>query len=162
LVTDPTTELKALCDFLGEAFDPSMLDSHLVAHVIPEWQSWHANTRREVTNERVGGHLADLEPWELRLVEYVAGGRLRSLGYDVPASPGFPRPTALVRYWIASARLRIATSVRAARDRVIARPDGSMRDLVPRWKRARARRRQRAAQGATGDRPAQASRPAAS
>ncbi|MDQ1603670.1 MAG: hypothetical protein QOE01_1515, partial [Actinomycetota bacterium] len=40
LVTDPTTELKALCDFLGETFDPSMLDSHLVAHVIPEWQSW--------------------------------------------------------------------------------------------------------------------------
>jgi hypothetical protein len=56
----------------------------------------------------------------------------------------------------------MATSVRASRDRVIARPEGSMRDLVPRRKRARARRRQRAAQGATGDRPSQASRPAAS
>jgi hypothetical protein len=148
LVTEPEPELRRLCDFLGEPFEQSMLESHLVAHAIPERQSWHANTRREVTDERVGGYSEGLEPWELRLVEYVAGSRLRRLGYDVPESPGFPRLSALLRYWYVSARLRFATAGRARRDRKIAGPQGSMRDLVPQRVMSRRRRQRQARLGA--------------
>ena len=72
-----------------------MLESHRVAAPeLPERQrtEWHANTAKQVNAAAIGGYAEGLEPWELRLFEFVAGGRLRRLGYDAPKRPPRPAP----------------------------------------------------------------------
>lgn len=55
LISDPATELKALCDFLGEDFDPAMCEPDQVAAVaVPGRKVWHARTHEEVTTTRAG------------------------------------------------------------------------------------------------------------
>ena len=131
LVTDPRVELSALCDFLGEAFEERMLESHLSATpTLPERQraGWHANTGKEVSAAAVGGYTEGLEPDERRLMEFVAGKRLRRLGYDAPRTPPRPKPQALLRYLQTVGYLRLKTRVLNVRDRRVARLPGSMAD----------------------------------
>ena len=131
LVTDPRGQLMALCDFLGEDFEESMLESHRVAAPeLPERQrtEWHANTAKPVNADAIGGYADGLEQWELRLFEYVAGGRLRRLGYDAPERPPLPRLTALARYGQKLLWLRLRTRALIVQDRWIARKPGSMAD----------------------------------
>jgi hypothetical protein len=131
LVTDPRSELIALCDFLGEEFEEGMLESHLVAdQALPERQrtAWHVNTGKKVSAAAVGGYAEGLEPWELRLMEFVAGGRLRRLGYAVPRRPAAPPPVALLRYLLKLTWLRLRTQTLIVRDRRIARQPGEMAD----------------------------------
>jgi Sulfotransferase family len=84
LIGDPATELKALCDFLGEDFDPSMCEPGQVAAVaVPGRKVWHARTHEEVTTTRAGTWRTRLSPAEIALCEAVAGGLLRDHGYEV-------------------------------------------------------------------------------
>ena len=134
LVTDPRGELMAVCDFLGEEFEETMLESHLVAAPdLPERQrtEWHANTGKEVNAAAICGYTEGLDPWELRLFEFVAGARLRRLGYDVPSRPALPRLTALARYEQKLLWLRLKTRVLIVQDRWIARRSGPMADQGP-------------------------------
>ena len=130
LVADPEGELRRLCAFLGEEFEPGMLESHRVAAQLPPRQrlDWHANTSRPVNASRVGTYAEGLDDDELRLVERVAASRLRRLGYSVPAERRRPSLRLTVKYWIALLSLRIRTRVLEARDRRTARPAGSMAD----------------------------------
>lgn len=134
LVTDPRGELMALCEFLGEEFEEAMLESHRVAApALPEKQrtEWHANTAKQVNAAAIGGYTEGLEPWELRLLEFVAGGRLRRLGYDAPRRPPVPRLGALARYAQKLLWLRLKTRALIVNDRRIARRPGSMADQGP-------------------------------
>jgi hypothetical protein len=134
LVTDPRGQLMALCDFLGEDFEESMLESHRVAAPeLPEKQrtEWHANTAKQVNAAAIGGYAEGLEPWELRLFEFVAGARLRRLGYDAPRRPPVPRLTALLRYTQKLVWMRLKTRALMLRDAWIARMPGSMADQGP-------------------------------
>ena len=100
---------------------------------LPERQrtEWHANTGKEVTAAAIGGYIEGLDPWELRLFEFVAGSRLRRLGYDAPSRPAVPRLTALARYAQKLLLLRLKTRVLIVRDRWIARRSGPMADQGP-------------------------------
>jgi hypothetical protein len=131
LVSDPRRELEALCTFLGEDFEESMLESEVAAAALPERQrlSWHANTGEKVDTRRIGSHATGLEHWERRLMEFVAGRRLRRFGYQVPDSRRLPRLVPLARYLAAYGRLRTTTRVSQLRDRRTARPAGSVADL---------------------------------
>ena len=134
LVTDPRAELLALCDFLGEDFEEAMLESHLVAAPdLPEKQrtDWHANTAKQVTTTAIGGYAEGLEPWELRLFEFVAGKQLRRLGYDAPRRPPVPHLTGLARYAQKLLWLRLRTRALIVRDRWTARKPGPMADQGP-------------------------------
>ena len=134
LVTDPRTELTALCGFLGEDFEEQMLESHRMApQTLPAHQRerWHANTGKEVSAAAVGGYAGALDSDELALMEFVAGKRLRDLGYDAPEVPPRPNPIALLRYLRAVSVLRAKTRVLNVRDRRIARLPGSMADQGP-------------------------------
>jgi hypothetical protein len=134
LVIDPRGELMALCDFLGERFEEAMLESDLAAaEALPERQrtGWHANTGKKVSAASVGGYTEGLDAWELRLMEFVAGRRLRRLGYDVPRRSLAPPPVALgalLRYVQKLTWLRLRTRVLILRDRRIARMPGLMAD----------------------------------
>jgi sulfotransferase family protein len=91
LVNDPEPELRALCGFLGEDYDPAMESpNELAAMAVPKRKSWHALTYSEPTTDRIGSWRQRLEPWEIGLCESLMGERLRSRGYEVGGehSPG--------------------------------------------------------------------------
>jgi hypothetical protein len=83
LVTDPDRELRALCAWLGEEYDPAMAEPQATAPLaVPERKHWHAQTLSAPTPERVGRGRKELEPWELALCEAVVGDRMERLGYE--------------------------------------------------------------------------------
>lgn len=113
LVEDPVTELKGLCDFLGEEFDPAMAEPASVANVaVPKRKSWHERTHGAVTKARVGRWQERLEPWQAQLCETAMAGRLKTLGYELS---GMSRPALShrVRYLPLAVRSRLSTPKRA-------------------------------------------------
>ena len=118
LVASPQQQLTALCEFLGEDYEPAMAQPHKIAEVaVPKRATWHGGTRTEVTPARAGTWQQRLEPWEVSLCEAAMGRRLRSFGYELT---GVPRPAAahLARFARVGALHRGAAWKRAARDRV--------------------------------------------
>ncbi|WP_343233530.1 sulfotransferase [Streptomonospora sp. PA3] len=118
LVADPARELSALCDFLGEEFDPVMCEPRRVAKkAVPKFKTWHQNTRRDVNAASSGSWQERLEPWEAALAETVLAKRLRENGYELS---GTPRPSAghLARYARVSTKRRLAHRKRAFIDRM--------------------------------------------
>ncbi|MBO2447929.1 sulfotransferase [Actinomadura barringtoniae] len=104
LVADPERELRRLCAFLGEDYDPGMTEPHHVARrTIPPERLWHLRTLEKVNSDRVGTWNDRFEPWELGLVETVLTAGLSDYGY---ALSGAPEPTAaqLARFYRAAAR----------------------------------------------------------
>jgi hypothetical protein len=120
LVADPARQLAALCEFLGEDYDPAMTEPHKVAgSAIPERQrtAWHAETQRQVTKAPSGRWSQRLEPWQIALCEMAMGGRLRSLGYELSRAGRTPAGHQ-ARYLRAAALHRGAAYKRRLRDRV--------------------------------------------
>jgi hypothetical protein len=114
LVTDTETELRQLCRFLGEEYDPAMAEPAAVADVaVPAHKTWHARTRLPVGSDRVGRWEQTLDPAEAALCEAVLGSRLRSHGYDL-AGAAPPRAGQRLRYELATGRQRLAPIRRAA------------------------------------------------
>ncbi|MEW2359870.1 sulfotransferase [Spirillospora sp. NPDC029432] len=92
LVADPADELIRLCAFLGEDFDPAMLEPQDIAErTVPKQKKWHDRTRSAVSRSRIGSWAQRLEPWEIGLAEAAFGDRLGEYGYepsDIAARPG--------------------------------------------------------------------------
>jgi hypothetical protein len=122
LVADPGTELKALCAFLDEDYDPAMARPSAVADVaVPARKTWHARTRTEVDTRRVRSWQQRLTAEEIALCEAALGERLTACGYELSGAPA-PGRGEMVRYRRAAARHRLAPawrSVKQAADRVI-------------------------------------------
>lgn len=108
LVADPERELRALCAYLGEEYDPVMTEPAAVADIIPERKTHHVLTRGPVTRARVGSWQERLEPWEVSLCERVLGGRLRAYGYELTGAPAPPVGVRL-RYAEVAVRRRLRT-----------------------------------------------------
>ncbi|ADG87367.1 sulfotransferase family protein [Thermobispora bispora] len=88
LTADPETELKRLCDFLGEEYDPAMCEPwHIAEIAVPKHKVWHSNTHGEVTTAHSGKWVTKLEPWEIALCEAVLGDRLVAHGYELSGAP---------------------------------------------------------------------------
>jgi hypothetical protein len=98
LVTEPESELRRLCAWLGEEFDSAMAEPEATAPVaVPERKHWHAHTRSAPTPERVGRGRDELEEWELALCETAVGDRMERLGYE-RAGTRRAAPLHLARY----------------------------------------------------------------
>lgn len=120
LVADPAPELRRLVAWLGEDFDPAMLAPHRMSPVaVPEGKTWHRSTRQAVNATAVRRWTSDLAPWELRLIEAVAAGRLRRHGYELSSGhrPA-PPPVHLARYAYDVARRRVWSARRRRGDRI--------------------------------------------
>ncbi|MFL6098659.1 MAG: sulfotransferase family protein [Actinomycetales bacterium] len=115
LVAQPERVLAALCDFLGEQFDPSMLSYQGAAHdIVPDRKTWHDNTKGALDVSRTEAWRTQLTPSEIRLVELAARSGMRRWGYRPSGVRVRPAATAVARYEATLAR-RIAS---IERDRV--------------------------------------------
>ena len=125
LLADPEPELDRLCRFLGEDFDPAMLEfGEAAADIVPERKSWHERTRGALDEARVEAWRDVLDPEELGLFEHVAGRALRAEGYEPSGAGRRPSPAAIARYharWAARRaslqRTRLLDAVQRRRER---------------------------------------------
>lgn len=114
LVTDPEPELAALCAYLGEEYDPAMLEPAAVAAtVVPGRKKHHALTREPVTAARIGTWTQRLAPSEISMCEAVLGQRLRRHGYELSGAPP-PPATLRLRYERLALRGRLSIPRQAA------------------------------------------------
>lgn len=83
LVAQPEDELRRLCDFLGEDFEPEMLRYHERAQAgFHERESeWKGQTRRPLSDASIGRYRSELTPRQVALVERLAGPTMARLGY---------------------------------------------------------------------------------
>jgi Sulfotransferase family len=88
LVANQEATLRELMSFLGEDWDPGMLDFESHAHDVPARYHAQASSRREgegtsavVYTSRVGTYRKELDPFMRLLFQVTAGRTLRGLGY---------------------------------------------------------------------------------
>lgn len=82
LVACPEQRLGAMCDFLGEQFDESMLEYYSSSRQ-SAWKTWHTNTLQPVNDTATQRWRSDLSSEQVRFVETVAGAHLQSQGYEL-------------------------------------------------------------------------------
>jgi hypothetical protein len=115
LVTDPETELKALCAALGEDYDPAMAEPEQLASEVVPAKDWHGSVRVTPTTEHIGVWRSGLEPWEAALCETALGERMARFGYELA---GAERPPAndLARYAYVHTTRKLLRRAQRAKD----------------------------------------------
>ncbi|WP_404954579.1 sulfotransferase family protein [Streptomyces sp. 147326] len=111
LVSQPEKELRELCRFLGERFEPAMLQHHRSAaaqRTAALSRSW-SRAGRPIGVDRIGSHRTGLTERERLLVDKVTGPLKQLLGYPVdPRAPHVRDPSRLdVAVRSAVARCRV-------------------------------------------------------
>ena len=81
LTEHPEAHLQRICDFLGEAYVPSMAEPHRTARVRHHSKGIHASTRLAPNTMSSGHWRKDMSPPDVRLFQTVAGDLLLALGY---------------------------------------------------------------------------------
>jgi sulfotransferase family protein len=92
LVDHPERELRRLCAFLGEDYDPAMLQfaqREEVGYLEVE-EDWKGMTRQELTRARVGRYRARLTPRQVWTVERRLGSVLPQIGYEPTSTAPAP------------------------------------------------------------------------
>ncbi len=94
LVTQPERELRRLCDFLGEAFDPAMLEQHRRSDkAFAQRETHKARTLEPVTDARIARYRGVVPPPEIAGFQAVAGPELLRMGYSL-------EPVSKLRGWL--------------------------------------------------------------
>jgi hypothetical protein len=84
LVHTPEPVVRRLCTFLGEAFEPAMLDTSGRTRLVPEReQIIHRRVSGPIDAGRAGAWQARLKPGELFVLESCLGTDLRASGYPL-------------------------------------------------------------------------------
>jgi hypothetical protein len=84
LVREPEAMLRRVCQFLGEEFEPVMLDPAertRAGTVIPVAAPWQRQALERVSTARLGRHRRALSPWQRASVAAVVHGELAAFGY---------------------------------------------------------------------------------
>ena len=81
LLERPEEELRRVCAFLGESFDPEMLAFHRTAAAYPTDQRNEANLRKPILADNVQKWRTGMTAREVRLFEAIAGPELERYGY---------------------------------------------------------------------------------
>ena len=93
LVQAPAPALRALCAFLGEAFEPAMLNAASRAELVPERErKIHPNVGGKIDADRAGAWQQRLAPGELFVLESCLGPDLAASGYRLRYSAAAWRP----------------------------------------------------------------------
>jgi len=84
LIEDPESELRAVCTFLGEPYEPGMIEYHQTARErIPANSHFFSNVRNPPSRQRIGRWHQEMSIADQRLVQLVAGKLLAELGYPL-------------------------------------------------------------------------------
>jgi hypothetical protein len=87
LVQTPELALVPLFEFVGEQFDPVVLQFHRVARNVSGTEEWSADAvRREIFTSSIGRWRHSLSPAEAQAVVSEAGPTMTELGYDTSVS----------------------------------------------------------------------------
>ena len=90
LVMNPESELRRLCEFIGEEFEPGMMNtSQSIAHVNPTKIPWKQNAGQQVDPGRVAIWQRETTPEQQSQAEAIVGDRAKAYGY--PTSFQFNR-----------------------------------------------------------------------
>lgn len=91
LVADAAVELRRLCDFLGETYEPAMLNERggareaVVAHAPATWRSWldehHSRASGAISADGRETWRSELSEREIAMIEGLCGPRMVALGY---------------------------------------------------------------------------------
>ncbi len=82
LIDNPERELRAICAFLGEEYEPAMLEFHMdAARRVPGLEI-HRRVAEPVNRARIQRWRNDLSAGQIRIYEAVAGDLLASLQYQ--------------------------------------------------------------------------------
>lgn len=119
LLADPAGRLQALCAFLGEDFDPAMLErGAAAADIVPSRKTWHSRVHGDLDSTRIEAWRTALTPEEVGLFETVAARSMRANGY-VPSGAGTkPSRLAIANYAKQYAQRRANITTVRARDAV--------------------------------------------
>jgi len=104
LVQNPADTVKGVCSFLGERFDPALLDHTKLARqqVGP---SGHVEVRKPISASSVGRWRSEMKPTDRKLAARVAGKTLARFGYQIPdTEPLLPREWARLIFLITKYR----------------------------------------------------------
>lgn len=84
LVERPAEELARICEFLGEPYDPAMLDyrDRRDTGYLQVEASWKGMSREALTSSRIGRYASRLTPRQIWTVERMLGERLTKYGYE--------------------------------------------------------------------------------
>ncbi len=129
LVGDSERTLRGLCEWLGESFEPSMLDFHkgreakTSADAAIGWK----NLTKPVMSENTGKYKGSMTAREHRAIERIAGREMRQLGYE---------PELVTRFKVREQDLvgKVLRAARTALRQVSRGPDG-IRELRTRTQR---------------------------
>lgn len=93
LVSDPAGELQKLCNFVGETFEPAMLDTSATGEEINARKApWKEKVSKAADRSRAGAWREALSTREKQLSEAILGLRLRECGYPADCEfKGFAR-----------------------------------------------------------------------
>lgn len=81
LVADPESEFTRVCAFIGESFDPAMLDASTDGPARPGQNLNNPGAASMISPRATGRWQRDLSPTERRTVDNIAGELLIALGY---------------------------------------------------------------------------------
>lgn len=84
LVRQPESELRRLCAFLGETFEPTMLEFHTRTQsgFHEREAGWKGGTQQPLSDASIGQFRKQLSPRQIALVERVAGPTMVKLEYQ--------------------------------------------------------------------------------
>lgn len=118
LVAHPEPQLRELCRYLGEEYDPGMTEPHRVAEkAVPARKTWHRRTHGALDTSRAGSWQHRLTPDQIRLCDAVLGDRLVRNGYELSGAVR-PDPAELLPYRRVAVLRRAAHAKRRLFDRL--------------------------------------------
>ncbi|MFE9766322.1 sulfotransferase family protein [Streptomyces sp. NPDC005808] len=119
LVTDPESQLRGVCAYLGEEYVPEMREPCRVAELaVPARKTWHRRTRGALDSSQAANWTTRLTPNQITLCDEVLGDRLTSYGYGL-AGAVRPDPAELLRYRRVEMLRRAAYAKRRMLDRLV-------------------------------------------
>lgn len=105
LVQTPRPVIERICHFLGEEFQPAMLDhAQLARQTIGP--SGHVEVRESISTGSVGRWRTRLSPFDQKLADHLVGPLLASLGYELSGRGSFTAAERLqvlllaARFWL--------------------------------------------------------------
>jgi hypothetical protein len=122
LVTEPERELRRVCEFVGEAWEPAMLDSRgTAANVAADHEWWKESVAGPLTTASVGRWRREMSVDAQRFAALHLCGFLREHGYEGAAEPQREVAVVPVADGVGPANERLLLEL-ARRGGVVARP----------------------------------------